>query len=99
MDKNSSACVAAVPVIPHTQGYKRDQIFESDRSENAALLFRRHMLFCFDCGLQARGPSPVLDDAALEFIHGFNHAIFYDIIDIATKQCMSVNSLLHRREN
>ena len=36
---------------------------------------------------------------ALEFIHRFNHAIFRNVIDIATKQRVSVNSLLHRREN
>jgi hypothetical protein len=55
---------------------ERDQILESDRSEDAALGLLRYALLRFDGRMQARGPAAILRNPAFELVHGLDHAFF-----------------------
>ena len=99
MAKNSSACVAAVPVIPHTQGYKEIRFSRVIDPRTLPCFFAATCSFASIAVCKPEGHRRSSTMRALEFIHRFNHAIFRNVIDIATKQRVSVNSLLHRREN
>jgi hypothetical protein len=76
-------------------GIECDQILKRDRAQNPALFFGRDAFLCFDGGVKTSGPSSILDDASLEFVHGFDGAILDQIVDVAPKQGMGMNGVLN----
>jgi hypothetical protein len=79
---------------PAGHGIESDEILQRNRTENPALFFWCDTFFCFDCGVKASGPAAILNDAAFEFVDGFNGAILHQIVDVAPEQGMRVDGVL-----
>ena len=81
------------------RGIQRHQVLDGDRPKHAALDLARHAFLPFERGLQAAGPAPFADDAALEFVDREHFAGMHHVVDIAMQQRVGVKRLVDRRHH
>ena len=71
---------------------------ERDGSENPALRLQRQAFLGFNRRVQSGRPAPVLRDAAFEFVHGFDGAVFHQVIHVSAQQRVGVEGILNGGE-
>ena len=75
-----------------------EQVFEGNGAENAALGFDGDGFLHFHGSVEPGGPATVLRDAAFEFIHRFDLAVFDEVVDVAMQESVGMEGVLHGGE-
>lgn len=76
-----------------------EKVFKGNGAEDAALGFDGDGFLHFDGSVEPGGPTPVLRDAAFEFIDGFDLAVFDEVVDVAVEEGVSVQGVLKGGES